>query len=134
MTDYDILKKQHRFVRTAEDNDHRDWEKRMAKKYYDKLFKEYCLADMSRYKEGKVRARELSCRTSTTTPQVGLRWRTQSEVIAGKGHFICGNKACRKEEGLRSFEVNFAYMEEGKRKQALVFAAPVSWLFLTASR
>lgn len=29
-------------------------EKRLAKKYYDKLFKEYCIADLSRYKENKV--------------------------------------------------------------------------------
>jgi hypothetical protein len=36
-----------RFVRDAEDDDG-SWEKRLAKKYYDKLFKEYCLADMSR--------------------------------------------------------------------------------------
>ena len=28
--------------------------KRLAKKYYDKLFKEYCIADLSRYKENKV--------------------------------------------------------------------------------
>ena len=33
----------------------------MAVKYYNKLFKEYCIADMSRYKTG----------------QIGLRWRTQ---------------------------------------------------------
>ena len=26
----------------------------MAKKYYDKLFKEYCISDLSRYKENKV--------------------------------------------------------------------------------
>ena len=31
-------------------------EKRMAKKYYDKLFKEYCITDLSRYKENKVSA------------------------------------------------------------------------------
>lgn len=30
------------------------WEKRIAKKYYDKLYKEFCLADLSKYKEGKV--------------------------------------------------------------------------------
>lgn len=29
-------------------------EKRLAKKYYDKLYKEYCIADLSRYKENKV--------------------------------------------------------------------------------
>lgn len=26
----------------------------MAKRYYDKLFKEYAIADLSRYKENKV--------------------------------------------------------------------------------
>jgi len=26
----------------------------LAKKYYDKLFKEYCISDLSRYKENKV--------------------------------------------------------------------------------
>lgn len=29
-------------------------EKEVARKYYDKLFKEYCIADLSRYKENKV--------------------------------------------------------------------------------
>ncbi len=43
-----------RFIREDTDNDESVWEKRLAKKYYDKLFKEYCLADMTRYKEGKV--------------------------------------------------------------------------------
>jgi len=33
-------------------------EKELAKKYYDKLFKEYCIADLSRYKENKVRLME----------------------------------------------------------------------------
>lgn len=27
---------------------------RLAKRYWDKLFKEYCLVDLSRYKEDKV--------------------------------------------------------------------------------
>lgn len=34
-------------------------EKELAKKYYDKLFKEYCIADLSRYKENKVRGMEI---------------------------------------------------------------------------
>ena len=29
-------------------------EKTLAKKYYDKLFKEYCITDLSRYRENKV--------------------------------------------------------------------------------
>lgn len=80
----------------------------MAKKYYDKLFTEYCLADFGekerRYKEGKV----------------GLRWRVRREVMAGKGQFVCGNVRCDGKDELRSYEVNFAYVEAGARKQALV--------------
>ena len=48
-----------RFIRTEEDDVEEDefhaWRKRMARKYYDKLFKEFCVADLSLYKEGKVR-------------------------------------------------------------------------------
>ena len=60
------------------------WARRIAKRYYDKLFKEYALADLSRYKEGKI----------------GFRWRTEAEVIRGKGQFICGNKRCNESEGV----------------------------------
>ncbi|KAM0052317.1 putative folate-sensitive fragile site protein Fra10Ac1 [Helianthus debilis subsp. tardiflorus] len=59
---------------------------------------------MSQYKTGKV----------------GLRWRTEKEVISGKGQFVCGNKHCNEKEGLASYEVNFAYFEAGENKQALV--------------
>ncbi|KAH9710176.1 Folate-sensitive fragile site protein [Citrus sinensis] len=48
----------------------------------------YCIADMLHYKSGKI----------------GLRWRTEKEVIAGKGHQV----------------VNFTYVEAGENKQALV--------------
>jgi len=103
-TDHDILREEYRFIRTEEDDDESTFEKRMTKKYYDKLFKEYCLADMSRYKHG----------------QIGMRWRTEKEVFSGKGQFICGNKACEERENLRSYEVNFEYMEAGEQKNALV--------------
>lgn len=71
VTDKDILRQNHRFV--WEDDEMVDgWqvikkfderfltyltenrEKRMAKKYYDKLFKEYCISDLRKYKENKV--------------------------------------------------------------------------------
>ena len=80
------------------------WEERLAKRYYDQLHKEYAIADMSRYREGGV----------------GLRWRTEREVFDGKGQFVCGNKACSEEAGLRSFEVHFGYVEHGEQKEALV--------------
>ncbi|XP_038975579.1 protein FRA10AC1 homolog isoform X3 [Phoenix dactylifera] len=51
---------------------------------------------------------------------IGLRWRTEKEVISGKGQFICGNRACNEKESLGSYEVNFSYTEAGESKQALV--------------
>jgi len=38
----------------------------------------------------------------------------------GKGQFICGNKRCNSEENLKSFEVNFAYVENGEKRNILV--------------
>lgn len=55
-SDMDMLREEYRFVRTASDNNDSVWEKRVAKQYYDKLFKEYCIGDFSRFTEGKVRA------------------------------------------------------------------------------
>lgn len=49
-----------------------------------------------------------------------MRWRIEQEVVAGKGQFICGNKACSKKEALKSWEVNFNYLEHGEKKNALV--------------
>lgn len=69
-----------------------------------KLFKEYCIADLSRYKENKF----------------GFRWRVEKEVISGKGQFFCGNKYCDEKEGLKSWEVNFGYIEHGEKRNALV--------------
>ncbi|KAF4360966.1 hypothetical protein F8388_016775 [Cannabis sativa] len=63
-TDQDTLREGYRFIRSEEDDMDTSWEQRLVKRYYDKLFKEYCLADMSHYKTGKI----------------GLRWRTEKEV------------------------------------------------------
>ncbi|KAM2065598.1 hypothetical protein ACFX16_028848 [Malus domestica] len=83
----------------------RSWEQRLVKRYYDKLFKEYCIADMSHYKSGKI----------------GLRWRPEKEVTSGKGQTICGNKHCDVKDGLASYEASFCISDEaGENKQALV--------------
>ncbi|XP_033963477.1 protein FRA10AC1 isoform X2 [Pseudochaenichthys georgianus] len=68
-TDHDVLRENHRFLWKDEDEEDMTWEKELARKYYDKLFKEYCIADLSRYKENKF----------------GFRWRTEEEVVSGKG-------------------------------------------------
>ncbi|KAM0827293.1 hypothetical protein ACQ4PT_068288 [Festuca glaucescens] len=103
-TDKDTLREGYRFILSDEDDVDSTWGKRLVKRYYDKLFKEYCIADMSQYKKGKI----------------GLRWRTEKEVISGKGQFICGNRKCDENVGLGSYEVNFSYVEAGEQKQALV--------------
>ncbi|GFO20114.1 protein fra10ac1 homolog [Plakobranchus ocellatus] len=102
--DFDVVREHHQFLWEEEDDASLSWEKRLAKKYWDKLFKEYCIADLSRYKENKV----------------GMRWRVEKEVVDGKGQFTCGNKKCQESEGLKSWEVNFGYMEHGEKKNALI--------------
>ncbi len=39
-----------RFIRDESDDAPGGWEVKLARKYYAKLFREYCLADLSRYK------------------------------------------------------------------------------------
>ncbi len=51
---------------------------------------------------------------------IALRWRIENEVVTGKGQFQCGNKKCDCNEQLTSWEVNFAYVEAGVKKNALV--------------
>lgn len=36
------------------------------------------------------------------------------------GQFSCGNKHCDENEGLKSWEVNFGYVEHGEKRNALV--------------
>eukprot|EP00884_Botryococcus_braunii_P003073 jgi/Botrbrau1/12767/Bobra.0238s0006.1 len=103
-SDHEVLRQSYRFIRDGEDDAEGGWEVQLAKLYYSRLFKEYAIADLSRYKEGKI----------------GLRWRTEKEVVDGKGQFSCGGKTCDEKRGLASFEVPFSYREAGKAKQALV--------------
>ena len=88
-------------------------EKRMAKKYYDKLFKEYCITDLSRYKENKVdkpmwiilvdwkENQTLLLKShghvhvwgtlilcDNFPHQIALRWRIEKEVVIGKGMYV----------------------------------------------
>lgn len=102
-TDQDTLRETYRFIRSEEDDLDSSWEQRLAKRYYKKLFKEYCIADMARYKDGKI----------------GMRWRSEKEVMLGKGQFVCGNKRCDVKDDLSSYEACFGqfYIQGGWRKQ-----------------
>jgi Folate-sensitive fragile site protein Fra10Ac1 len=104
-TDAEVLARNHKFVRDeAADASSSSWEVRMALKYYQRLSKEYCICDLSRHKEGAI----------------GLRWRTEREVLSGKGQFECGAVRCDTREGLHSYEVNFAYEESGATRNELI--------------
>ncbi|VDP88879.1 unnamed protein product [Echinostoma caproni] len=65
--DIDVIREHGRFL-WSEKDEPASWSERLAKRYWDKLFKEYCLVDLSRYKENKF----------------GMRWRLEKEVISGK--------------------------------------------------
>lgn len=105
--DLQVLQSEFQFIRDDEADaraQQSDWKVRMSVRYYRQLFREYALADLSRYETG----------------QIGLRWRTEMEVVAGKGQFSCGNKRCDERTGLHSYELLFAYVEQGERKRCLV--------------
>ncbi|KAE9414916.1 hypothetical protein Angca_002793, partial [Angiostrongylus cantonensis] len=104
-TDYDVLKDNHKFLWSDSDEASlpTSWEARMAKKYYDKLFK-YCIIDLTYFKKNKI----------------AMRWRTEAEVRSGKGQFICASKKCSVNTDLSSWEVNFCYSENDEKKNALV--------------
>ena len=107
VSDLADLRDYHEFVRDDEaDNEayNSSYKIRMARRYYDRLFREYAIIDLSRFKERKI----------------GLRWRIESEVIAGKSQYICGEKHCVATEGLQTYEVPFSYTEAGESKAELV--------------
>jgi hypothetical protein len=137
-SDADVLAQHHRFIRTIEDDQavlskHPPAELRLARRYYDRLFKEYAIADLSlaqkRRDEERQLAREvaeaeqgenadslrrrLADLKSQPPPQIGLRWRTRAEVVSGRGHLSCGNRACSEKAALSTFEVPFSWVEIG---------------------
>lgn len=102
-TDKDVVIENMRFI-WNDDDQPVSWEERLAKKYYDKLFREYCICDLSMYKENKI----------------ANRFRIENEILTGKGQFVCGEKSCKADSELKTWEVNFAYVEKGDRKNVLV--------------
>ena len=105
-SDRKTLEERHQFVRDDDDDEANagDWGVRMARKYWNKLFKEYAICDLTLYITGRI----------------GMRWRVEKEVILGKGQFVCGNKHCDSTIDLHSYEVPFTYMEKGISKTELV--------------
>lgn len=105
-SDLEALKGSHQLVRndTFDEQHCDDWRVRMARRYYNQLYKEFAIIDLTRYKEGKF----------------GLRWRTEAEVINDKGQKICASKHCDQSTVLATFELPFKYAEDGIIKRELV--------------
>lgn len=102
--DYDVIVAHHRFLWNDKDAESKNWKDQLAKKYSDKLFKEFCISDLSGYK----------------TSGLALRWRTQKELLSGKGENSCADKNCSESSHLKTWEVPFVYSEHGEQKSALV--------------
>ena len=105
-SDLEVLKEYHEFVRDDQydQENSQDWRVRLARRYYDELYKEYAIIDLSHYLAGLI----------------GFRWRTEQEVVSGKGHQYCAATLCSSIEGLKSYEVPFGYEEQGVPKAELV--------------
>eukprot|EP00166_Cyanidium_caldarium_P006039 ctg_781.g357 len=103
-TDLDVLKREYRFIRGSEEEDEKSWETRLARRHYDRLYKEYALVDLSKWRQGNV----------------GLRWLTQTELLEGKGYSVCAELKCTTEEDIKAVEVPFVYDEVGNKKVTLV--------------
>ena len=103
-TDLDVAKETYRFIRSDEDDEKLGhYERKLARKYYDKLYRSIVLVKFDE-----------------RTGKVGMRWRSEKEVLAGKGDVTCGDTSCKKSGDLQTFEVNFGYVENREKKNALV--------------
>lgn len=51
-TDFDALREGHRFLRSEADDAETSWEAKLAKRYYSRLYREYAVADLSRWVDG----------------------------------------------------------------------------------
>jgi len=103
-SDIDVVRDNHRFLWDEDSGEDLTWEQRLAKKYWQKLYHEYWITDLTFYQTNKI----------------AMRFQTETEVKSGKGQFVCGAKKCQEREKLRTWEVNFAYDEQGRKKNALV--------------
>jgi len=105
-TERDILVSHHRFLAPpAGTAASASYETALVAAYDSKLYKEFVLVSLSRWREGLV----------------AMRWRTEDEVMARKGTDACAELECDS-EATDEQEVLFAYQEEGERKEALVKA------------
>ena len=103
---YSILKEKFSVLESSKEsvNAAESKEDKFLQEYNNKLYREFCICDLSLYKKGKI----------------GLRWCFESDILKGKGYTICGNISCERTKHLKPFEVNMKYKEHNETKNALV--------------
>ena len=103
---YSILKEKFSFLESSKEsvNAAESKEDKFLQEYNNKLYREFCICDLSLYKKGKI----------------GLRWCFESDILKGKGYTICGNISCERTKHLKPFEVNMKYKEHNETKNAVV--------------
>lgn len=104
-SDFELLREHHRLIHEApSEGEPVTWEEKLARDYDAKLSKEFAICDLSQSNRGKL----------------GLRWRTEREVVIGKGETSCAERKCSSRLGIAPYEVLFDYKEQGEHKQILV--------------
>ncbi|EDL43783.1 hypothetical protein, conserved [Plasmodium vivax] len=98
LDDYDVLKRKYQFVHDADSENNS-----LLQKYYKSICNKYVVCYLSGYKE----------------KQIGLRWRTEDEIVCGKGHVICSSNDCNNTD-LKTYEFLFRYEEGGTQKETKV--------------
>ena len=117
-TDKEILIEEHQFIWSDEENDDNETnnngqkalaqtKKSSAMKYDEKLVKDFVIV-------------LFGIDPKTNRKLSGMRWRTQREVLTGKGETICGEEHCTETQDLMTTEAHFAYVEKNVKKSALV--------------
>ncbi|SBS81470.1 conserved protein, unknown function [Plasmodium malariae] len=97
LNDYDILKKKYNFIHDVSNE-----KNSLLQRYYNSICNKYVICDLTKYKETKI----------------GLRWRTEEEIINGKGHIICSSKKCNNTD-LKTYEFLFQYVEGEITKEVI---------------
>ena len=108
--------------------------KQIVEQYNESLYREYVIAQFAPSSNSASTSNTNHSAQKEPARRMGLRWRTSEEVISGKGESICGVQGCMNtntntnisidtptmNKTLSLFELNFAYIENGKKKNALV--------------
>ncbi|KAG0179406.1 hypothetical protein DFQ29_002127 [Apophysomyces sp. BC1021] len=86
-TEYEILREHHQFIR--DDDSETTWEHRVAKKYYDKLFKEYAICELNwevnfGYMEEGIKKNELVKVRLCSECSDRLNYKTQKRLLSKK--------------------------------------------------